>query len=102
MVERSVEFFERQYIKMREGNLLQVVEMAVLGDNVVSTCGYGAVDELVIVLVDVAEQVEMEERLAVVQAAGGQGLNEDVSVDNYKSHRLADLVFIGCAQVLAA
>jgi len=39
--------------------------MAVLGDDVVSSGGNGAVYELVVVLVNVAKQVEAEEGLSI-------------------------------------
>ena len=50
---------------MGEGNLLEAVEMAVLGHDVVGSGGDGAIDELVIVLVNVGEQMEAEVGLAV-------------------------------------
>ena len=42
-----------------------MVEMAVFGDDVVGSSGNGAIDKLVIVLVDVAEQMETEKSLTV-------------------------------------
>ena len=48
-----------------EGNLLELVEMAVLGDDVVGSGGDGAVNELVVIFINVRKQMEAEIRLAV-------------------------------------
>ena len=42
-----------------------MVEMAVLGDDVIGSSGDGAVHEFIIVLVDVAKQMETEEGLTI-------------------------------------
>ena len=50
---------------MGEGNLLQMVEVTVLGYDVVGSGGDGTVHKLIVVLVDVAKQVEAEKGLAI-------------------------------------
>ena len=55
-----VKLIECEYVESWEGNLLESVEMAVLGDDVVGSGGDGAVNELVVVLVDVGKQMEAE------------------------------------------
>ena len=50
---------------MREWNLLEAVEVAVLGDDVVGSSSDGAINELVIILVNVRKQMEAEVGLAV-------------------------------------
>lgn len=65
LFQRIVKFIECEYVESWERNLLESVEVTVLGDDIVGSGGDGAVNELIVVLVDVRKQMETEIRLAV-------------------------------------
>ena len=58
LLQQVIELVERQHIELRERNLLEVVEVAVLGDDIVGSGCDGTVNELIIILVDVRKQME--------------------------------------------
>lgn len=65
LFQRFVELVECQDVEPRERNLFQMVEVAILGYDIVGSGCNGAVYKLVVVLVDVAKQVKAEEGFAI-------------------------------------
>lgn len=77
--QRLVELVESQYVELGERYLLEAVEVAILSDYVVGSSGNGAVDKLVVILVNVTEQMKMVVRLTVERfRVARNGLNHIV------------------------
>ena len=79
LLQAIVELVKRQNGQTWEWNLFEMIEVAILRNNVVRTGSDGTIDELIIILVNVSKQVEVEVGLAIEGLRmAGNGFNHIV------------------------